>query len=420
MEQCPVCGGSFQGTELICPACGFDSSADREQYPTLYVPKKRCQSRKEWKAQYEQNRVDVGTIFYKLSDDDTTLYVKSGVTKIEEQDVKSSVSRSLWWLRINKPDEIKEVKKIVLPDSVTKVGKSAFEFCDGLEEIVLGCNVREIEEGAFYGCDHLRTVQISANADKEERPIKIGNGAFAGCKNLEEVLFENSAIEIGVSAFSGCKCLRRIDFLNKTKTIRACAFQGCEALQDVAFPEIIYIARNAFSGCPAALEAAAQKAAASMKDQERFEIDGEKLLGYYGEERVVYVPQGIKVIGKGSFFHNDIVEEVILPESLLVIEDYAFYRCINLCQIQLPESLEEIGAAAFDDCSSLREIQIPDQVRIVRKYIFARCKTLKTARLGKYTEELQDAVFVGCEALQQIQIPDSVKVIGDRAFFFFV
>ena len=123
MWKCPVCEKVQKRQFVVCQVCGFDSSTDREQYPTLYVPKKRCQSRKEWKAQYEQNRVDVGTIFYKLGDDDTTLYVKSGVTKIEEQDVKSSVSRSLWWLRRHKPDEIKEVKKIVLSDSVTKVGK---------------------------------------------------------------------------------------------------------------------------------------------------------------------------------------------------------------------------------------------------------------------------------------------------------
>ena len=95
MEQCPVCGSVLRATEMICPACGFDSSADREQYPTLYVPKKRCQSRKEWKAQYGQNRVDVGTIFYKLGDDDTTLYVKSGVTKIEKK-MSIAVWNGIW------------------------------------------------------------------------------------------------------------------------------------------------------------------------------------------------------------------------------------------------------------------------------------------------------------------------------------
>ena len=84
----------------------------------------------------------------------------------------------------------KELKNIVLPDSITEIGEEAFYFC-GMEEIELPANLKNICDSAFFRCKNLRTVYIPSSVRT------IGRWAFHGCSRLERIEIFHDPDEIG-------------------------------------------------------------------------------------------------------------------------------------------------------------------------------------------------------------------------------
>lgn len=83
--------------------------------------------------------------------------------------------------------------------------------------------------------------------------------------------------------------------------------------------------------------------------------------------------------------------ELIVPDSVTILNDYAFYGCSNIVTITLPETLSQIGEHTFDDCESLQSIRVP----MNKKEEF--CK-LGLEPYREYIEEIEEIVP---EELQQ-------------------
>ncbi len=85
-------------------------------------------------------------------------------------------------------DDSTNVTEIVIPDSVTKIGPSAFEYCDKLTDIIIPDSVTIIGSDAFRGCRNLETATLRRNVSC------IGEDAFWGCKKLTIICEENSFV----------------------------------------------------------------------------------------------------------------------------------------------------------------------------------------------------------------------------------
>ena len=86
----------------------------------------------------------------------------------------------------------------IIPDSVVKIGRGAFEGCSYLGSVTIPNSVTVIGEGAFYGCMSLSSVVIS------ESVTEIGDYAFDSCYNLSAVTVPKSVVKMGNNVFSGC------------------------------------------------------------------------------------------------------------------------------------------------------------------------------------------------------------------------
>ena len=102
---------------------------------------------------------------------------------------------------------------------------------------------------------------------------------------------------------------------------------------------------------------------------------------YKGTDAIVTIPDGINVISSDSFYRGK-VEEVVLPDSVLVINHRAFQDCSHLRLINIPESIEAIDDYAFDGCISLQIVNIPEHLKRLQKYAFSNTG-LKTAIFPK-------------------------------------
>lgn len=95
------------------------------------------------------------------------------------------------------------------------------------------------------------------------------------------------------------------------------------------------------------------------------------------------------------------LKEVVIPEGIEVIDEYAFLRCVKLEKINFPESLVSIRTTAFGYCSSLKEIVLPNNLTSIYARAFANCTELKSVIIGG-VNTINSAVFSGCSKLTEI------------------
>ena len=116
---------------------------------------------------------------------------------------------------------------VVIPESVTQIGESAFSDCSGLASITIPRGVTHIGDSAFEDCSDLTCITIP------EGVTHIGAHAFEGCSGLKSITIPEGVTDIGICAFCGCSDLSRITIPKSVMHIGSGAF-GDTALYDDA------------------------------------------------------------------------------------------------------------------------------------------------------------------------------------------
>ena len=140
-------------------------------------------------------------------------------------------------------------------------------------------------------------------------------------------------------------------------------------------------------------------------------IDGKeyrvtKTLSYNGSNAIVnfegklIISKGITEIGRASFNGASKITGVEIPNSAILISDYAFQNCEGLTTITIPGSVKKIG----------------DWWGNANGQIFNGCSNLKEVILEEGIEEISGRAFDACSKVKEWKMPKSLKRIGPRAF----
>ena len=272
----------------------------------------------------------------------------------------------------------------------------------------------------------------------------IGISAFECC-GITSITIPNSVTSIESSAFEGCGNLTSITIPNSVTSIRDYAFYGCNSLTSITIPNsVISIGNDAFWDCSSLKEVHITDLAAwcniDFEDYESNPLyyadnlylngtlvtdlvipDGVTEIKDYAFEDCyslasITIPGSVTNIGNNAFYECSGLTSVTIPSSVTSIGDYAFYNCDDLTSITIPSSVTSIGNYAFYKCSGLTSITIPSSVTSIGNYAFYKCSGLTSVTISDGITSIGKSAFYNCTGLTSVIIPNSVTSIGSSAF----
>ena len=154
------------------------------------------------------------------------------------------------------------------------------------------------------------------------------------------------------------------------------------------------------------------------------EFDGNEL-----EIPAIYKNKPVKEIANGAFLQRTSLESVVIPDSVISIDDSAFYGCTSLTSVTIGKGVTSIGNFAFSDCTNLTSITVNENNSVYKSIDgnlyskdgriliqYAIGKTENSFIIPDSVTSIGDWAFGDCTSLTSIVIPDSVTSIGDWAF----
>ena len=188
-----------------------------------------------------------------------------------------------------------KIRSVTIPQSVTSIGKRAFDGCSALTTLSLGEKIKTIGNYAFENCTSLTGVTIPQSV------TSIGYYAFEGCTNLNPLTIKGPITSMGNYAFAGSTYLTSLTLYDDIQTIGNFAFLGSTSLKTVTLPKnLTSIGEYAFACC--------------------------------SELESITIPENVKTINPKTFADCSKLEYIILPAGLTTFDD-SLENCRPECVI---------------------------------------------------------------------------------------
>lgn len=362
------------------------------------------------------------------------------------------------------------LQKVEIGDNVVSVGNQSFYGCQTLESATLPASLKTVGDQAFYNCKKLLAPALPEGLES------IGSYAFWSNNMTTEVNLPSTLVTLGGNPWGCCPALytfsisedapnfavvdgvlfdKKVETLISypignmvteyatpatTRVIKDNSMRNNSLLASVTLNEgLEVIGVGAFNVCrfteitiPASVTEIGQRAFTSNPKLAEFKvaegnkhyavfnkflctIDGKTLLQGLNIEDVV-IPESVENIDEYAFYNMSSIKTVKLSNARYVGQS-AFYSGRQITDIDFGTSLETIDNMAFMYCTSVKEIVFPSTLRTIsNKQAFLGCTMLERLVLNEGIEKIGDGAFLMCIALKEVYIPGSVKEMGEAIF----
>lgn len=205
-------------------------------------------------------------------------------------------------------------------------------------------------------------------------PISISSRAFSDCTTLESIVIPEGIEHIRSFVFERCENLHSVSFPVTLKTIGFHAFNGCSTLEAIYIKDLTAWCKTTFDG-------------------EMFVYSHNLYLNNELVENLV-IPGDVSVVNTSAFYGCKSIKTVELHDGIEYVGDYAFSSCKSLESIELKSGIKSIGKGAFRDCINIDSVEIPESAISVNEYAFYRCKNLTSVVIPHTVEEMGKSVFL--------------------------
>lgn len=372
---------------------------------------------------------------------------------------KMVFEKSIESFESNVLSNIFNLRSVILPEGLTKIGVSWFLNDDDLITISIPNSVKTIGNGVFTNCTGLETIKLP------EGLTAIGDFGFEYTSSLKYITIPDSVLEIGSACFShsGIKeivlpeiniinsnlfeysGLENIVIPNTVNTIDYGAFYSCYHLKSIELPEsITNIGTQCFKDCEYLTEIVSKGLIAPSVANDTF-----KNVGKYGTLYIYSNAQGYdkwlsEQLTTWNIKYIDIPEEPEEPEPEEPDYNYdhiqptlpdlpqpknneIYYTSTDDHPVRLNSTIYVIGGETFYyKCTSniynptlgYGIITFSKDIQYIGYEWFQGCTTLKSIRFPESIENIHTDVFDGCTSLESVYIPNSCKgQIGSYTFY---
>lgn len=295
--------------------------------------------------------------------------------------------------------DCKNVRSVVLSDSIRSVYQYAFYNCENLEMIKIGKSVSKIRSSAFWYCTSLKDIVV----DEENRWFKTGEDGVLYNKNQTEIV-----------KCPGGKTETKFELKLSVRSIRPGAFDSCLNLTEINANENSEI----FSSDKGVLYNKTQTELIVYpcgKMESSFEISK--------QIEKIY-PRAIANCINLSSINTNKENEYFSSVNGVLYDKYQTELLVypagkrDECYTPVPK-LQVISSYAFAGCKHLVSFVSPGTINSLEKGIFEGCISLNNIIISNCTEVINDYVFIGCSGLHKLEVEyqSHLVMVKSKAFY---
>ena len=307
--------------------------------------------------------------------------------------------------------------------SVTDIGYGAFAGCSGLTSITIPNSVTSIGNEAFNSCTGLTSVTLNSNTLVSKAYTTDNNIKTIFGEQVTEYVIGDGVTSIGRSAFRNCSDLTSINIPNSVTSIGGSAFQSCSGLTSVIIPNsVTSIGDYAFYKCYGLESVTIGNGVTSIGDAAFESCNGLKKVIVSDIAAWCGISFGNEYSNPLTCAHhlysdeNTEITDLVIPDGVSSINDYAFYLCSGLTSVTIPNSVTSIGSSAFYGCSDLTSVTLNSNAVVSKAYtadnnmksIFGNQVSEYT--IGKEVESIGAYAFYGCTNLISVTLNSNAIV----------
>lgn len=327
---------------------------------------------------------------------------------------------------------------------IVTIGESAF-FNSKIDSVILGDNIKTIEDFAFLRC---RALEITLNEGLES----IGVEAFENCE-FETIVLPSTLKSIGDYAFMGNKYLYgEVNLPIALEYIGQNPWRSLTGISALTLDKdnsnfttqngVLYNKdMTTLIVYPAGKEDNEFIIPASVRNLENMSMRNNIFLHAVDLSNVenigemtfatsqlnsIHIPASVSYIGKAAFYNNLGLEKLTVAsdnsvfktiDNMLIddVKKTIVFSLFKSGEVVIPDGIEEIGDYAFYQYD-ITTVQTPASLKRIDKCAFAESYILSQISVNEGLEYIGDMAFQNCESLSDFTFPSTLKTIGLQGF----